>query len=227
MYFLKNDNIKVIFGWSAKCGCTHVKKLFYYLQNNENQKLHTQNDINSLPKNINEYTTILIVRNPYERILSGFLDKYQINGEFRKKWRYKKLTFSLFINELVSNKYRMIDTHHFIPQTQEHFNKSELLRSKKLIIYDINNINYDFIEKIYNKKIPEHILNFKGEHIRKYKEENSNFDKVYDLEMSEYFDYKISIDKFYNTELRDKVYNFYIDDFNFFKEHKKIYELHL
>jgi hypothetical protein len=32
MFFLVNKNNNVIFGWSAKAGCSHVKNLFYFLQ---------------------------------------------------------------------------------------------------------------------------------------------------------------------------------------------------
>jgi hypothetical protein len=31
MYFLIDDNKKIIFGWSAKCGCSHVKYMFKFL----------------------------------------------------------------------------------------------------------------------------------------------------------------------------------------------------
>ena len=33
MKFLISEKNKVIFGWSTKCGCSHVKRLFNYLEN--------------------------------------------------------------------------------------------------------------------------------------------------------------------------------------------------
>ncbi len=30
MYFIIDSKCKVIFGWSAKAGCTHIKKYFFY-----------------------------------------------------------------------------------------------------------------------------------------------------------------------------------------------------
>jgi hypothetical protein len=60
MFFLVDNNNKVIFGWSAKCGCSHVKRLFWFLKNNaEDKQIHTSADMNKLPSNIEKYTTII------------------------------------------------------------------------------------------------------------------------------------------------------------------------
>ena len=32
MFFLVDTNKKIIFGWSAKCGCSHIKTIFWFLQ---------------------------------------------------------------------------------------------------------------------------------------------------------------------------------------------------
>ena len=34
MRFLVDNIRKIIFGWSAKCGCSHIKYIFWFLQNN-------------------------------------------------------------------------------------------------------------------------------------------------------------------------------------------------
>ena len=177
MYFLIDHKLKIIFGWSAKCGCSHVKKLFWYLKtNDENHKIHTNKDISNLPIDINNYITIIISRNPYERIISGFLEKYNENGNLRKKlWKHNEITFSKFVSELLKNDWKMIDKHHFTPQTTEFFNDNKILKSKQLKIYDIKNIDYNFIENLYNKKIPENVLNFRGEHVRKIITNNNYF----------------------------------------------------
>ena len=97
MLFLIDDNRKIIIGWSAKCGCSHIKKIFHYIQTNKlNNKIHQSEDYNSLPTNIEEYDLIIISRNPFKRIVSGFLDKYQINGQFRYKWKNDNITFNDF-----------------------------------------------------------------------------------------------------------------------------------
>ena len=107
MYFLIDELRKIIFGWSPKCGCTHIKKIYKYLteqilvQNN----VHDASDYkNELPANIEQYTSIIIIRNPYERIVSGFLDRYRPSNGMRKyRWKDKTITFEKFVNELFAS----------------------------------------------------------------------------------------------------------------------------
>ena len=217
MYFLVDKKTKVIFGWSPKCGCSHIKKIFWFLQNDKiNNIIHTIYDMNNLPYDIENYTTILISRNPYKRIISGFLDKYRKNGEFKKLWKYKTITFSMFIDELIQNNWKMIDKHHFTQQTSENFD-IKILNSKNIKCYDIKNIDYKYIENLYNKKIPEIIINSKQGHERTKKDKNFD-DYVYDLDMDIYYDYNVKIFYFYNEELKNKIFKFYKNDFNFFYE---------
>ena len=216
MYFLIDEKTKVIFGWSAKCGCSHIKKIYWYLQNGiVDNKIHSKKEWNNIPNDIENYTTILIIRNPYERIISGFLDKYKKNGEYIHLWKYNTITFSNFVDELIKNEWKMIERHHFIPQTCDAFD-IRIKNSKELIIYDIQNMNYNYIEKLFEKKIPENLINFKGPHVR-----NADIlleKYIYHMDMSEYFDYKVPTKYFYNEEIKNKVYHFYINDFTFFKE---------
>jgi hypothetical protein len=226
MYFLIDEQNKIIFGWSAKCGCSLIKKIFWFLINgNENNQIHTDKDYNNLPDDITNYTTILIIRNPYERIISGFLDKYNSErGPLRKLWKHDDITFSTFVDELIKNDWIMIDKHHFTQQTTEFFDKNKILKSKSLKIYDIKNIDYKYIETLYNKKISEYVLNYKMGHERqKY---NDTFDiNVFDLDMDIYYNYNVPIKNFYNQEIKNKVYEFYKNDFLFFKEYGFNYDV--
>jgi len=87
MLFLVNEQKKVIFGWSAKCGCSHIKNIFYYFQSGEfckpGESVHRGHDFQALPENLAPYVLIMFIRNPYKRLVSGFLDKYGPEGEFR------------------------------------------------------------------------------------------------------------------------------------------------
>ncbi len=227
MHFLIDRKLKIIFGWSAKCGSSHVKKIFYFLQNNRtDNEVHLPYDYNiPLPRDISDYTTILFIRNPYKRLISGFLDKYNKTGQFRDMWNnwnsnnqnHKDIKFGVFVDELVNNNWKMIDKHHFIPQTKEIFDKQKILRSKKLVVYDIVDIDYDYIEKLYNKIIPQVLLNFRGGHQRKTKTTMKTY--VYDLDIVVYFDYTVPTEYFYNQDIKDKVYSYYINDFSFFNDH--------
>ena len=221
MFFLVDDKQKIIFGWSAKCGCSHVANMYWFLQtNNTENVIHTQNDVNKLPLDIENYTTIIFTRNPYKRIISGFLDKYSTNrGEYRHLWKDAFLSFSQFVDKLINYDWETIDYHHFAPQTTKQFDKI-ILHSKIIKFYDIGQIDYEYIEQLYNKKIPEYILNKKQGHERSL---NINVESyynnyVYDLHIDDYIDYKIDTKYFYNEEIIKKVFNFYIEDFKFFEE---------
>jgi len=220
MLFITDTENKVVFGWSAKCGCTHVKNLFWYLkENNTNHKLHIQCEYEKLPDDVENYTVIVFIRNPYERLVSGFLN----TGIWIYNWKETTTTFKKFVNELMTHKWEQIDRHHFTPQTSEFYHYELLSKSKKLILYDIKNIDYENIEKIYNKKIPKSVRDFKGDH---YHKATTLMEKpVYDLELKEYKDYKVPTRFFYRQDIQYKVYDFYNYDFRYFKEHGFEYDL--
>ena len=220
MLFLVDTNNKIIFGWSAKCACSHIKNIYWFLQTDKlDTRIHTSKDNNNLPSDIQNYTTLIFCRNPYKRIISGFLDKYKKYGQFRHLWKHPTITFSNFVDEVIKNS-RMIDKHHFTPQTTEKFNKKKLLLSKSIQFYDISNIDYKYIEKLYNKTIPESVINKKQGHERScHIKKNDNYSNyVYDLDMDEYIDCNVNTKYFYNEEIKRKVFNYYINDFNLFNE---------
>ena len=96
MYFIVDENKKIAYGWSAKSGCTHIKKLVHFLiYNDVNYPIHSGTDFKQLPYNeMENYTIIIFVRNPYKRLVSGFLNKYRLHGGFRDLWKDdKNITF--------------------------------------------------------------------------------------------------------------------------------------
>jgi hypothetical protein len=216
MKFLIDDTRKIIFGWSAKSGCSHVKKIYKFLMN-QSGDVH---DVLShkLPNDIEKYTTFLFCRNPYKRLVSGFLEKYNESGTCRSLWKYKTITFSDFVDELLTNTYKMVEFGHFIPQLSEHFNLS-ILKSK-LYIYDIEHIDYSTLEKIYAISIPQEIIHFRGGHERKKYRVKFTGNSVYHLDMKLYYEYDVDLNKFYNKTIKQKVYQFYKNDFRFFNQFK-------
>ncbi len=237
MHFLIDKNKKIVFGWSAKCGCSHIKTLFLFLTRNkiyDIEDIHRECKylgINEIINNINDYTIIIISRNPYDRLISGFLEKYTYlhylhNPNIEEKatiriWENNlslSITFNNFVNQLVYNNYNIIDQHHFTPQLSEKWDDI-LLSVNNIIVYDLSNIDYKFIEYLYNISIPPELINFKGPHINKNKLDDNidnNF-KVYNLDPLEYRDMKLNKYNFLNKDLQDKIYQIYKKDFEFFK----------
>ena len=216
MFFLIDHEKKIIFGWSAKCGCSHIKNIFWFLKNNNIPHDIHDSSYNKLEiDDIENYTTIIIIRNPYKRIIN----KYKLNGSFRPCWTLPTLSFSLFVDELVKNKWNMVNKHHFTPQTTEEFD-NKIFLSKNIKFYDIENIDYEYIENLYNKKIPEWVINKKEGHERS---NNINSDIVYEknlfeLHIDEFVDCRFDIKYLYNEEIKEKIFNFYKKDFMLFKE---------
>jgi hypothetical protein len=127
-------------------------------------------------------------------------------------WKNQFLSFSQFVDKLINCDWKIIGHHHFTPQTTEHFDKKILL-SKSCKFYDIGKIDYEYIEQLYNKKFGhERLLNVNVN------VESDYNDYVYDLHIDDYIDYNINIKYFYNKDIKEKVFNFYINDFIFFKE---------
>jgi len=224
MHFLVDNINKVIFGWSAKSGCSHIKQIYWFFQtNNINNRIHTTSDSSPLPNDIENYNTVIFCRNPYKRLVSGFLDKYKVNGEFRNWWKYDVLTFAKFVDELVKSNWSMIHDHHFRQQTSEFFDKNKVIKSKTVKVYDIESIDYSYLESLFNKKIPIEVLNFTGEHKREKYNINTE-ENVYDLDISIYYNSSVDIKYFFNEEINNKVYKFFENDFTFFKEYGINYE---
>ena len=240
MHFLINHDKKIIFGWSAKCACSTIKKIFYFLKNNKlDNKIGTIDDWKEqIPSNIHLYTTILFTRNPFKRLVSGFLDKYNKNGKDRWRWnRFGKgqLTFSKYVDILIntdfikeknSNNLNGIvpNWHHFTPQTTETYDYDKLIKSKELIVVNIEGFDYEIIEKIYDKKIPDELINYRHGHERK------KYDKdittcVCDLNLDDIFNYNIDYKLFYNEIIKEKVLNYYKDDFELCKQFNIIYDI--
>lgn len=219
---------KIIIGWSAKCGCSHIKKIIKYLNNFNHVDLKNNIHLgtyNKLPKNFLSFNhIIIIIRNPYERLISGFNDKYKLNGSFRYLWKKDELNFKNFVDELILNRYTNIEKHHFTPQTSEEWN-DDILKHKNIKFFDLKNIDYSFIESIYNKKIPDYILNDIGEHINKKTKEdlgevcNIPIDYLHQLE------YTPITCNYYNDEIKQKVYDFYKKDFDIFNNFGFNYEI--
>jgi hypothetical protein len=218
MFFLIDRKRNIIFGWCAKSGCSHIKNIFWYLTDTKTTKLHPYSAQAKLPPDSHKFTIIMVFRNPYDRLVSGFLNKYKKGGQFRGSWRNGVLTFSKFVDTLIQEDFKQIDHHHFGRQTSEAFDESQIFKSKEVRVFDLKNINYEFIEKIYQRKIPREILDFRGDHIRK---DNSIVFEVdaFDVNIDEIGDRKVKYSQFYNKEILAKVEKYFENDIIFMLKH--------
>jgi hypothetical protein len=224
MFFLVDEKKKICFGWSAKCGCSFIKKMFFYLTNinqepycvKHNNRIHCPCTYGSLPNDYENYLIFIFVRNPYDRIISGMLDKYQTNNKyieyFMNKWNngtnYQDITFEIFVNDLITNNFKNIENHHFTNQFSEEWNDN-LLTHNNIYFYDIKKINYSFIESLYDKKINLPIVNR-----NKLKNGTENCNRImYDKDVNNVANYKFKYRYFYNYDLIKKVNLFYEKDF--------------
>lgn len=220
MYFLTCNKTKTIMGWSGKSGCSHTKRIFRYLAYNQDidnhDKIH-QNTYNKLPGDISNYTIILIMRNPYKRLVSGFLEKYNpapgSSGTCHSMWTLDKpLSFANFVDEVVKSNWEVIHEHHFIKQLSEEYHP-RIEKHNKLFVYDLENIDYAHLERIFNKKISPAMMSYRGGH------ENTRevvlHKPIHDLPIEDYNDFKIPLTCFYSEEIKNKVDNYFKDDFAF------------
>lgn len=236
MIFLVDQNKKLILGWSAKCGCTHIKYLFRYLTNRNptelHDKIHSRDIWSCLPKNYKEYKIIIYVRNPYERLISGFLDKYSPRSKeferYNNMWKThtdKEITFKNFVDELISGNFNSICVHHFDIQFSNEW-RDCILQHDDVSFYDINSIDHAIFENIYNIKIPKHVKDFKGQHVNKKKRKYfKNEEKIYEKLLDYYIDYRPDTICFFNDDIKQKVDNFYKKDFITLKKVGLNYEL--
>ena len=126
MYFLVMKNLKLIVGYNPKVACTTIKILILRKLGHEidvEKDVHKSELIRSLknlnPKlnnvDLNSYTKICIVRNPYERLISGIRQRSGCLCDFNKGGDFSDNTITMFLQNL--KKYNYIE-HHFIPQTE-------------------------------------------------------------------------------------------------------------
>ena len=243
MDFFIDNNKKIIFGTSAKAGCSHVKNLIAFCVKNfsskqiielEEGEIHQLVEVhsflsNSVLEDLDSYDLLTITRNPYDRLLSGFLDKYP--RLYRPLWpKSKPLTFNLFIDQLITKKWKTIEKVHFQPQCNnliffdKHFYKNrknlKKLKDKKIKVFDIKNIDYSYLENIYEKSIPLDVINKKQGHERKEKRLRKIAKVNPDMEIDEYFLHSINKKDLLTPETKENIYNFYIDDFRKFNYNK-------
>ena len=131
------------------------------------------------------------------------------------------LTFSNFVNELNTNgTRRQIEAHHFCQQLSESWSDKIVIDK----IYDLKSIDYKYFESLYDVKITEDILNFRGGHENK-NTEKCEIENLWDVNQEDYMNTKAKTFQFYNDDLVAKVKKVYKKDFDFFELHGLKYDI--
>ena len=130
MLFYIIEELKLIVGWNPKVACTTVKTLLLRKLGHQIKKVHmflNQKNLNSgkygilnyNPKlnniDLNNYTKICCVRNPYERLISGIRQRSPHLCNFKNFGDLSENTINMFLQNL--KKYNYLE-HHFQPQTK-------------------------------------------------------------------------------------------------------------
>ena len=222
MRFIIIDDKKLIIFWSPKCGCTTLKTIlaiYFKVKNTKYKHIHLNEELsvkfNKRDKNkidiYKNYNIVMLIRNPYERLVSGFLNKYV------KRQHYKNPSncncFYDFCHILQKNPEK-IDVGHFKKQTSGRgwIFYNELQRPNIKYILDTSKVND--ITKILGLNIPEIKENCnkvieKDEEMKKTNCWSLDYNNLKNLNNMDY-------SNFYNDDIKKLVYNIYKDDFIFF-----------
>ena len=224
MYYIEKKN-KLIIAHIPKSGCQSIRKML--LESNNQYKDHSSLWEGNIRKYIirdftrfNNYTKIAIVRNPYERLISGYKDKiltdnYKFLGFSKELKREKNLSddvrisFKDFVYYIKNNRNKLDP--HFKPQTT-------LFDVRQFKILKIGKINLESFFKKYNLKYEQvkghektctdnNLTSTETLHDKDY-----TFFKKY-IDQNTFFKYEL----FLTPELKEIIYDVYKRDFQLLK----------
>ena len=240
MHYLIDEKNKIAFGHSAKSGSSHIRSIFTWytgmkFESSTELNLFSYKGADDFEQDINEYTIIYFIRDPYKRAVSSFIDKH--NGEhiFNKVGvtilqdgtilpinginfcRIDNNTNFLlhyspsFVNHLCICTRLPSDhlEHHIALQTKEKF--IEGVTPNK--VFDIESINYDYLNDLYGKILPDEYKVKENNLIYQTCSENNAYTPFSDLSKP-YPNYK----SFYTHATKEFVEHIYEKDFEQFKE---------
>ena len=251
MFYLYDSDSRIILGTSPKAGRTFVLNIYRYIKGlNSKESVYKAKDLSlkniyknekkiskffwllkEFPRSIksnhysksflNKCKLIIFIRNPYDRLVSGFMDKYNYykNPTYPQyyPWNCKnKLTFRNFVNELEKNN---VDKNHFENQIN-HSDIEYILNKQNLTVFDIGNIDYPLLSTFFNKEIPDKVINFRTSHQREKSTiniQNKDKNKVCDL-THDLIDMSTPWNQFYDDEILNKINYIYSNDFKIFSD---------
>lgn len=169
-------------------------------------------------KNIdfNSYTKICVIRNPYERLISGIRQRSNFFVNKFKKMGVSKNTITEFLQKLKTHDYI---EHHFYPQTM-----------------NVNNFNFKFdmilsidqMSKLYELLGVEYLGEKVGNHITKYIDnDNLNYYNItiQDISNEEEEVWSSNINSWFTQDNIQLINELYKDDFEWLSNHGFDYKI--
>jgi hypothetical protein len=230
--------IKLVIGWSPKCGCSTIKKI---LCDKLNINVPKRTDIHEFIKTIinkqkfgiyyieyfkkhckfekiKNFRKVLIIRNPFQRFISGIKQK---SVDLSFKHDMENMTISDFIDLLKKNNFMKGKNgfiyHHFFPQSIPEKN----VRVKFNIVIDLNNI------KRLKKILKMDVSNVR-ENRTLYNKSNSINEKYHKFTLKMFADnfskkYSNKVSNWLNDKNILDIYHLYRADFILAKDHNILY----
>ncbi|QKF94758.1 carbohydrate sulfotransferase 8-10 [Fadolivirus algeromassiliense] len=223
-------NSKTLIFWTPKCACTSLFNIIKEIKKIKCERYGQEIFVNINNENIdcfNEYTKIILVRNPYDRVLSAYINKFICHPQFGKLDKFEKL--ENFAKELViNNKNTFYNNDTYVGLSFNEF--IEILKDNhKLDVHwdkqkKLDNIKFDYIVHVedFEKELKEVFskleitTNFTIPH-----ENKTNYSNISKLDLSNiksvdiinnYLDV-INKDSLLNTSNKENIYTIYKDDF--------------
>jgi hypothetical protein len=218
---------KYILMYSAKCGCCTVKRFFRLIHQNPSMINHyISNEMNHIPPHIvlPSVPKIVVVRNPYYRVVSMFTNKFVSNKRgplirysfIKNAIPIQPFTFIAFLNKLImlkrtgrlesNNCHIQSQVYNLIIDRNTKIIKLENMKEdikniyknhiKNEELYDRVNNNIDFLDTEFNKT-PINTIN-KNIIYERFRPTTNEFPEYY---------------HFYNQKVANMVYRLYKNDF--------------
>lgn len=211
-YFISHLH-KFIIIWSPKSGHSTMYNLLIQIYNTD-INTHNLSISTEQYEQYKHYTSILLFRNPYERLVSSFRHYIKSQGH--------NITFEEFIH----NYQKYCSDHHVYKQCSDSGYKlfNLIMNNNKKIDYILDTKNlfklHSILEKISGKKLIYKIENSRNDKYAEYEYTDKNNKYVGNIKVNEI--YKIlNAKNFYNKHLMNKVQNILKEDIIFYNTYLK------